>query len=457
MLASLDPLGMPKASQIVSGEQADDGMYLPIFEQVSQTFEAQELLWVGDRNNLAADTPVNTAKLEDQLRLLRLDPLFNNVEASLSAGDNPEVGKSVIKVRVEESDRFTARVSFDNYSPPSIGAERLGTELDYRSLIKGGDRISLRYYPRLQAFTDTFDIGLEYQIPINARNGTFTSGININRNQIIQDIDDAFDENEIEGESERVDFTFRQPIIRNPRQELALSLAFDYQDGQIFVDQSGFPSIGSGADQDGVTTTSVFRLGQEYTLRQVSGAWAFRSQFNLGVDILGATDNEEPTADGQFFSWLGQAQRVQVFNSSNFLVIQGDIQLTPDSLVPSQQFVIGGGQSVRGFRQNVRSGDNGIFFSIEDRLALVKNKVGTPILTLTPFFNLGQVWNQSDNPGPSLEQDFIAALGIGFIWQPIEGLNLNLDYAPPLVNLDDRGENIQDDGLHFSADYEFSL
>ena len=147
MLASLDPLGMPKASQIVSGEQADDGMYLPIFEQVSQTFEAQELLWVGDRNNLAADTPVNTAKLEDQLRLLRLDPLFNNVEASLSAGDNPEVGKSVIKVRVEESDRFTARVSFDNYSPPSIGAERLGTELDYRSLIKGGDRISLRYYP----------------------------------------------------------------------------------------------------------------------------------------------------------------------------------------------------------------------------------------------------------------------------------------------------------------------
>lgn len=95
--------------------------------------------------------------------------------------------------------------------------------------------------------------------------------------------------------------------------------------------------------------------------------------------------------------------------------------------------------------------------SIEDRLALVKNKVETPILIFTPFFNLGQVWNQSDNPSPSLEQDFIAALGVGFIWQPIEGINLNLDYAPPLVNLDDRGDNIQNDGLHFSADYLFSL
>ena len=48
MLASLDPLGMPIATHIVSGEQADDGLYLPIFEQVRQTFNTQGLLWVGD-------------------------------------------------------------------------------------------------------------------------------------------------------------------------------------------------------------------------------------------------------------------------------------------------------------------------------------------------------------------------------------------------------------------------
>lgn len=48
MLASLDPLGMPLATHIVSGEQADDGLYLPIFEAVRATFEAPGLLWVGD-------------------------------------------------------------------------------------------------------------------------------------------------------------------------------------------------------------------------------------------------------------------------------------------------------------------------------------------------------------------------------------------------------------------------
>ncbi|MGH2413467.1 MAG: IS1634 family transposase [Microcystaceae cyanobacterium] len=48
MLASLDPLGMPLATHVVSGERADDGLYLPLFEQVRQTLDAQGLLWVGD-------------------------------------------------------------------------------------------------------------------------------------------------------------------------------------------------------------------------------------------------------------------------------------------------------------------------------------------------------------------------------------------------------------------------
>ena len=56
MLASLDPLGMPLATHIVSGEQADDGLYLPIFEQVCQTFDVQELLWVGDCKMGALET-----------------------------------------------------------------------------------------------------------------------------------------------------------------------------------------------------------------------------------------------------------------------------------------------------------------------------------------------------------------------------------------------------------------
>ncbi|MEO1466513.1 MAG: ShlB/FhaC/HecB family hemolysin secretion/activation protein, partial [Cyanobacteria bacterium J06633_1] len=339
---------------------------------------------------------------------------------------------------------------------PSVGAERLGFDYSYRSLIQPGDRFALRYSPRLRALGDTFDLGLEYQIPVNANNGKVTTGINLNRNEVIDPIGDDFDDLEIEGESEQFNLGFHQPLIRDPRQELALSLAFDYQDGQTLLFQEGTP-FGQGADEDGNTTTSVFRLGQEYIRRQVSGAWALRSQFNLGTNIFGATENDEPTPDGQFLSWLGQVQRVQVLGNNNFLVIQGDLQLTGNSLLPSQQFVIGGGQSVRGYRQNARSGDNGALFSIKDRLTLLKNQAGEAKLTLTTFLNLGTVWNNDGNPNEQPDQTLIAALGVGLIWEPINGLNFQLDYAPPLIDLNDEGDDLQDNGLHFSLDYGFSF
>ena len=412
--------------------------------------------YVRDRVNLATQTPLSSAKLEDQLRLLRLNPLFDNIEASLTAGENPEIGKSVVRVRVTEADRSNARVSIDNYSPPSVGSERLGFNYSYRSLIHPGDRLLTRYYPRIQAFSNTYDLGVEYQIPVNAKNGTVTAAFDLNRNEVIDPIGDDFDDLDIEGESEKYSLNFRQAIVRDPRQELALSAAFDYQDGQTLLFQEGTP-FGLGADEDGNTTTSVFRFGQEYIKREVSGAWAFRSQFNLGANILAATENNEPVPDSQFFSWFGQAQRVQVLNNNNFLVIQADVQLAANSLLPSQQFVIGGGQSVRGYRQNARSGDNGVVFSIENRLTLLKNNAGEASLTFTPFFNLGAVWNNDDNPNELPDKTFLTALGVGFIWKPIEGLNLKVDYAPPLVNLDNEGSDIQNNGLHFSLDYAFSL
>ncbi len=48
MMASLDPMGMPLASGVVSGERADDGLYLPIIERLETTLRQPGLLYVGD-------------------------------------------------------------------------------------------------------------------------------------------------------------------------------------------------------------------------------------------------------------------------------------------------------------------------------------------------------------------------------------------------------------------------
>jgi len=48
MMSALDPLGMPVATQVVSGERADDKLYIPAIQQVSASLDEHGLLYVGD-------------------------------------------------------------------------------------------------------------------------------------------------------------------------------------------------------------------------------------------------------------------------------------------------------------------------------------------------------------------------------------------------------------------------
>ena len=216
----------------------------------------------------------------------------------------------------------------------------------------------------------------------------------------------------------------------------------------------GFPFL-FGPNIEGESRTSIIQFGQDYTRRDTQGVWAFRSQFNFGVPVLGATDNPSPIPDSHFFSWLAQGQRLQRLNKDNLLIIQADLQLTPDSLLSSEQFVIGGAQSVRGYRQNALSGDNGFRFSVEDRITLVRNQEDRSVFQVAPFLDLGTVFNNPDNPNRLLGDQFIIGLGLGLLWEPITGLNIRLDYAPPIIDLDRGTDNIQDQGFYFSVNWQY--
>ncbi len=62
MMGSLDPLGMPLATDVLSGERADDGLYLPIIERIRHGFQRPGLLFVGDCKMSAFDTRAYLAK-----------------------------------------------------------------------------------------------------------------------------------------------------------------------------------------------------------------------------------------------------------------------------------------------------------------------------------------------------------------------------------------------------------
>src|ERR687888_992491 len=65
MMGSLDPLGMPLATDVLSGERADDGLYLPIIERIRAGLKTPGLLFVGDCKMSALDTRASLARHQD--------------------------------------------------------------------------------------------------------------------------------------------------------------------------------------------------------------------------------------------------------------------------------------------------------------------------------------------------------------------------------------------------------
>jgi transposase len=65
MIGSLAPLGMPLATEVWSGERADDGLSLPIIERIRTGFQPPGLLLVGDGKMRALDTRADLAQHQD--------------------------------------------------------------------------------------------------------------------------------------------------------------------------------------------------------------------------------------------------------------------------------------------------------------------------------------------------------------------------------------------------------
>ncbi|MBF0399014.1 MAG: hypothetical protein HQK78_19725, partial [Desulfobacterales bacterium] len=56
LIASLDPLGMPLITEVLSGEKADDRLYVPAVDRIIKNIDKKGLLFIGDCKMSAVDT-----------------------------------------------------------------------------------------------------------------------------------------------------------------------------------------------------------------------------------------------------------------------------------------------------------------------------------------------------------------------------------------------------------------
>lgn len=425
--------------QVIEGRIEDQDIQITVDGRLSKDYILARL-------KRGTKAPLNVNELQEALQLLQLDPLIENINAELSVGTNRDRWR--LTVDVDQAQAFRPVIFANNSRTPSVGSFQRGIELNHNNFTGVGDRASFIY----KNTDGSNDFDFNYTVPLNALNGTLGLGYRYIDSDIVES---PFDELDIESETDEYQINFRQPIIvratANSTQELALGVEFSRQANTTTVEDRPL-QLSAGSELDGETKIYALRFFQDWTRRSRQEVLALRSQFSVGLDAFDATINQN-APDGNFFAWRGQAQWLRQLDADSKinLLLRSDLQLSANDLVALEQFSLGGIQSVRGYRQDALLGDSGLLFSAEVRIPVVDWSEGQSNLSVIPFADVGTVW--SDPEVTDQEEATLVALGLGLQLIVSDRLRARLDWGIPLIEVADRDNTLQENGVYFSLEY----
>lgn len=399
--------------------------------------------YIEDRIRLGAEPPLNMAKLQERLRLIQTDPLIETVNANLKPGIRP--GTADLDVTIDEKRAYHGGLQYSNSYSPGAGSHVLEIFASHGNLCGIGDSVDLKY-----GFTESlYDYSASYSVPVNARDTRLFFSYSRNSSTLIED---PFDELDIESRNEYYEISLSHPFLRTLNSEAKLGLIAKKEYGETYLLDKPF-SFSDGVI-NGKSDVSVIRFSQDFVLKGEKQVMAARSLISLGINVFGATDNAV-APDSQFLSWIGQVQWARQLENliNSQMIFRTDVQLSNDALLPVEQFAIGGGKSVRGYRENQLVRDNGLVSSIEIRVPVMNLKI--PGLSTEPedgklavalFYDYGAGWNTRRKSPGALN---ISSAGLGLRYDPSAYAHAHIYWGYPFRDIDNTDDDLQDEGIHF--------
>lgn len=388
------------------------------------------------------DKPFNLKNLQDNFQLLLADPLISQMKGQLLPGASS--GHSILNLDITRAQPYRLTLFGDNYRPPSIGGEAFGlTGLLYN----------------LTGLGDNFDFTF-----IKSGGSTrYAGGFNMPVNDWGTVAFFHFDEGEssvLEGSIKRLNIQSKvhnlegglsHLLVNTLSQQFNVGLQFAVRENETTL--NGVPFSFVPGEPTGHNQATVWRVFQYYMHRWEKQALAFRSTLNIGMDALGATpktSNQFPSSE--FFSWLGQAQYAyRVFDDGSQIVLRSNAQFSDSPLLPLERISIGGAGTVRGYRENHLVTDNGFSLSTEYHWPLIgSGDTNTKHnLTLIPFVDYGEGWNNSTIAKNSQRHLLSVGVGINWHYKPVT-LDLYYGYAINRPKPRTQGD-LQDEAIHFQV------
>jgi hemolysin activation/secretion protein len=378
---------------------------------------------------LTVGSTPHVRRLDTQVRLANENPA-KRIALTLEPGK--QAGEVDARVLVAEQSPSLWTVAIDNTGNDATGKLRAYLRYQQAALWDLDHVLSLQAGTSPTEPSNAFSFGGNYRIPL------YEHGMTLDLFAAYSDADGGNTVTtagslRFNGSGEVLGALLTKHLQRWGEFDQQLGFGLDYRHYLNNCEIAGLPAGACGSAGESVT---VNPLSIAYTAQKAGknpAAFSVGLSHNLGLfGPDGGAENFEAVRRGaeQYYTLLRFAGYATLSLPGQWQ-LQGRLsgQLTPDALIPGEQFGVAGATVVRGYIEREVIGDRGVAGSAELFAPAWLEHFGTPqaMLQGLAFVDAGRVWNHLDTPCVGVSSNCtLASVGLG-LRAALQGLQLRVD------------------------------
>lgn len=371
-------------------------------------------------SGLKVGQPVDQASLDRALLLLS-DLPSTQVKGTLRPGQTP--GASQLLVDVDPAAAMNGSVSLDDDGNAATGRARLGASVNFDNPLRAGDVLSLS---ALTAGRGMSYGRVGYDLPLYGPATRLEAHVSTLDYKVVNGAESDLD---ILGTARIYGLGLQQSLLRSTATNIVANLG--YEETRL-------------NDEVDATDIHTDRRTKDWHLSVSAGAtdhWG-ATNFSAGL-TLGRVDFDNPTAllidqssartDGRFTRYDFNLSRLQRLTDRTSLYGSVSYQGANSNLDVSEQFFVGGPNSVRAYDNGVAAGSQGNSQTLELRQELAANSVARWEGTL--FLDHAQIQLEKDRYSAGENTADLSGVGVGVNMVAAHGWSLTSAVATPIGSI----------------------
>ncbi|NDC79908.1 MAG: ShlB/FhaC/HecB family hemolysin secretion/activation protein [Verrucomicrobia bacterium] len=386
-----------------------------------------------DEVSLREGDKVDGDQLQEDVRWLNNNP-FRSTDLAFQPGEAPGTTDVILEV----NDRMPMRFFFtyDNYGIDITGKNRLSTGFNFGNLFNLDQQVNFQYTTTTQNIFNTMNAySGSWIVPFPWRNYMTIYGAYSGSSAQISE------GNTLNGSSWQISARYNAPLpmIFEYTHEIYGGFDFKQASNSLLIYNT---SIGSGG---GFGTYNVFQLTAGYSgnIPDPIGSTSFEVAGFYSPGGLGSLNDTDtyheivPNADPDYGYGKLSVKRGFILPLNFSLTGAFNGQITTSNLMPTEQFGLGGYNTVRGYDERVANGDNAWVFNVEFRTPpgsvakLFDNQEIEDRLQFLGFWDYGFVG--FSNPSPGQQSTYLMGVGPGLRYNIDRFVSVQLDWGFQLM------------------------